>query len=89
MAGVTSLEPLDGMLFDFGSSYPVIMTPRGLLFPVEVAFISEEGVIEEIKILDPADGFTQAASNKVRFSLEVPIGFFEENKITVGDILEF
>ena len=89
LAGVTSFESLDGMLFDFGINWPVIMTPKGLAFPVEVAFINEEGVIREIKTLDPADGFTQAASEKARFALEVPVGFFEENKITVGDILEF
>ncbi len=89
LAGVTSLESLDGMLFDFGSSYPVIMTPKGLVFPVEVAFINEEGVIREIKTLDPLDGFTQAASEKARFALEVPVGFFEKNEITVGNILEF
>ena len=89
LAGVTSLEPFNGMLFDFGSSYPVIMTPKGLQFPVEVAFINDEGVIQEVKILDPVDGFTQAASNKVRFALEVPVGFFEENNINVGDTLGF
>jgi hypothetical protein len=89
LAGVASLEPLDGMLFDFGMNWPVIMTPKGLVFPVEVAFIDEDGVINEIKTLDPTDGFTQAATKKARFALEVPVGFFEENEITVGNILEF
>lgn len=89
LAGVTSVEPFDGMLFDFGSSYPVIMTPKGLVFPVEVAFIDAEGFIQEFKRLDPADGFTQAAAAKVRFALEVPVGFFEENDIEIGDTLGF
>lgn len=89
LAGVTSLEPFDGMLFDFGSSYPVIMTPKGLVFPVEVAFINEEGIIREIKVLDPADGFTQAASEKARFALEVPVGFCEENDVKIGGTLGF
>ena len=89
LAGVTSLAPFDGMLFDFGMNWPVIMTPKGLVFSVEVAFINEDGVIREIKTLDPLDGFTQAASEKARFALEVPVGFFEEHEITIGDILEF
>lgn len=89
LAGVTSLEPFDGMLFDFGMNWPVIMTPKGLSFPVEVAFINENGEIREIKRLDPADGFTQAASEKARFALEVPVGFFEENDINIGDTLGF
>jgi hypothetical protein len=89
LAGVTSLEPFNGMLFDFGIDWPVIMTPKGLLFPVEVAFIDAEGFIREFKRLDPADGFTQAATTEVRFALEVPVGFFEENDIEIGDTLEF
>ncbi len=89
LAGVTSLESFDGMLFDFGIDWSVIMTPKGLVFPVEVAFINEVGDIQEIKTLDPADGFTQASSKKARFALEVPIGFFEENNIKIGDTLKF
>jgi len=89
LAGVTSLEPFDGMLFDFGINWPVIMTPKGLVFAVEVAFINEDGEIKEIKTLDPIDGFTQAASEKARFALEVPVGFFEKNEINIGDTLQF
>ncbi len=89
LAGVSSLEPFNGMLFDFGMNWPVMMTPKGLVFPVEVAFIGEDGVIREFKKLDPVDGFMQAATEKVRFALEVPVGFFEENDIEIGDTLEF
>jgi len=82
---VASLEPYDGMLFDFGQETEIIMTPKGCLFPLEVAFISEDGDITEIKTLDPADGFTQGSANKVRFALEVPSGFFSKKDIKVGD----
>lgn len=85
LKGVASLEPYDGMLFDFGISQETIMTPKGCLFPLEVAFISEEGNITEIKLLDPAKGFMQGSSTKVRFALEVPVGFFEQHNIRVGD----
>ena len=87
LAGVNDLEPYEGMLFDFGTSWPIIMTPKGLKFPVEVAFISEEGLIREIKKLDPENGFTQASTENARFALEVPVGFFERNAIQINDIL--
>jgi len=88
LAGISDLDPYDGMLFDFGTSWPIIMTPKGLKFPVEVAFISEEGLIKEIKKLDPADGFTQATVGEARFALEVPVGFFKSNGIKIEDTLE-
>ena len=87
LKGVNSLAPYDGMLFDFGQGFYPIMTPKGLKFPVEVAFISEDGIIHEIKCLDPANGFTQSASMQVRYALEVPVGFFVDNHIHVGDII--
>ena len=87
LEGVTSLEPYDAMLFDFGMTMEVIMTPRGCLMPLDVAFISDSGLIEEIKTLDPMTGFTQASSMRVRYALEAPVGFFEQNGITVGDTL--
>lgn len=85
LKGVTSLEPYDGMLFDFGTATDILMTPRGCLFPLEVAFITDEGQITEIKLLDPDTGFTQGSSSKARFALEVPKGFFDDNGINVGD----
>lgn len=87
LRGVTSLEPYDGMLFDFGCDFHPIMTPKGLLFPVEVAFIDSEGTIKEIQQLDPANGFTRAAAVTVRYALEVPVGFFETHNIQIGDLV--
>jgi uncharacterized membrane protein (UPF0127 family) len=85
LKGVTRLEPYNGMLFDFGHESYLIMTPKGLIFPVEVAFISEEGRIKEIKCLDPANGFIRSSSVRARYALEVPVGFFETHNIQIGD----
>ena len=87
LKGVTSLEPYNGMLFDFGIEMNVLMTPKGCLFPLEVAFITQEGRIVEIKTLDPSVGFTQGSSRRVRFALEVPKGFFELHNIKIGDLV--
>lgn len=85
LKGVTSLEPYDGMLFDFGQEFYAMMTPKGLTFPVDVAFISEGGIIREVKRLDPAEGLLQVARVEVRYALEVPVGFFKKHSIQVGD----
>jgi uncharacterized membrane protein (UPF0127 family) len=87
LKGVASLDPYDAMLFDFGMLMEIIMTPRGCLIPLEVAFISDDGTIQEIKTLDPANGFTQASTNRVRYALEAPVGFFEQNEISVSDTI--
>ena len=84
---LAGLAPYDGMLFDFGTTELMIMTPRGCVMALELAFIDEDGVITEITKLDPWLGFNRAASSKVRYALEVPIGFFETHNIQVGDIL--
>ena len=87
LKGVASLDPYDAMLFDFGMIMEIIMTPRGCLIPLDVAFVSAAGRIEEIKTLDPSNGFTQASSMVVRYALEAPVGFFERNEINIGDTI--
>ncbi len=89
LRGVTSLDPFDGMIFDFGCNFSPIMTPKGLLFPIDVAFITSQGLVAEFHKLDPENGFTQSTVRKdIRFVLEVPVGFFEENDIALGDQLQ-
>jgi hypothetical protein len=87
LKGVANLEPYDGMLFDFGVTMEVIMTPKGCLIPLDVAFISQDGTIEEIQRLDPKLGYTQSSSKKVRYALEFPAHMFEQCGIHVGAII--
>lgn len=87
LSGVASLDPYDGMLFDFGYEMSVAMTPHGLKFPVQVAFISGWGEIKQIEILDPLFGTIQQSYELVRYALEVPVGFFERNNLSVGDTI--
>ena len=85
LAGVESAAPYDGMFFDFGCVFNPIMTPKGLLFPVDVAFIDLSLKIVEIRTLDPNLGLTQASLEKdVQFVLEVPLGFFKRYGISLG-----
>lgn len=88
LSGVTSLEPYHGMLFDFGCQFSPIMHPRGLRFPVDVAFITDIGEVVEIHRLDPALNFNQGTSRKdIQYALEVPVGFFDLHGISIGDFV--
>ena len=88
LSGVASLEEFDGMVFDFGCKFRPIMTPKGLLFPVDVAFVTDEGEIVEVYRLDPDYGFTQGAVRRdIQYALEVPVGFFDLHGIKIGDFL--
>ncbi len=90
LGGVTSLEPFDGMLFDFGCQYDIHMWAKNLFFPIDVAFLDENGVVLQFGRLDPKAerSFTLKAIAPGRYALEVPVGFFEENDIKIGDTFQ-
>jgi uncharacterized membrane protein (UPF0127 family) len=91
LSGVASLEPLgiDGMLFDFGMDYPAIMTPRGLLFPIDIAFVSSAGLVLGIATMYPSYGHdVSMQGDACRYVLEAPLGFCEANGISVGQVLD-
>ena len=88
LARIPTIGPYDGMLFDFGCDFSPIMTPAGLEFPVELAFITGDGEIVEVHRLDPEYGFTQGTSRRdIKYALEVPVDFFDLHGITIGDFL--
>ncbi len=39
LGGVDSLDPFDGMLFDFGTRFDMHMWAKGLTFPIDLAFL--------------------------------------------------
>ena len=86
LGGVTSLDPFDGMLFDFGTNFSMHMWAKGLTFPIDVAFLDEDGTILQFGHLDPDTelSFTLASDVPGRYALEAPVGFFETHNIVVG-----
>lgn len=90
LGGVASLEPYDGMLFDFGCQFEIHMWAKNLVFPVDVAFLDEKGTVFQFGHLDPNTerSFTLKAITPGRYALEVPVGFFEEQGIIINSKLE-
>jgi len=86
LGGLDSLTPYDGMLFDFGTNFEIHMWAKGLTFPIEVAFLDEEGRVSQLGKLDPDSeiSFSLASSAPRRYALEVPVGFFQAHNITIG-----
>ena len=58
---------------------------RHTTIPLDIAFISEEGVIESIKELEPLRSSPVYSDVDVMFALEVNRGWFAENDVKVGD----
>ena len=77
-----------GMLFDVGWEQPITVSTETMLFPLDIAFLSETlKVLEVIDNLEPGQRFTSTES--ARYFLEVNAG--ELDTIEVGDqaILQF
>ena len=61
---------------------------RETKIPLDIAFITEEGIIESIKKLEPFDESSVASNGDVLCALEVNRGWFAENNVEVGDEID-
>lgn len=83
-----SLDINSGMLFVFDEVAEQSFHMRETKIPLDIAFITEEGIIESIKKLEPFDESSVASDGEVLCALEVNRGWFEENNVEVGDQIE-
>lgn len=74
-----------GMLFYYGQSKQGSMWMRNTLIPLDVAFIRKDGVITDIKAMQPHDENITASSELVLYAWEMNQGWFKRNGIAVGD----
>jgi len=73
-----------GMLFDFHSPRRLSFWMRNTYIPLDIAFLDNEGVIEEIKEMTPMSTRPVTSHNRCRYALEVNRGWFRDNNITEG-----
>jgi uncharacterized membrane protein (UPF0127 family) len=83
-----SLDINSGMLFIFDEVAEQSFHMRETKIPLDIAFITEEGIIESIKKLEPFDESSVASDGEVLCALEVNRGWFAENNVEVGDELD-
>lgn len=74
-----------GMLFHFDSVRPASMWMKNTYIPLDVAFIDQQGVITDIKAMQPHDQIAVGSSRPVLYALEMKQGWFAANGIKVGD----
>jgi len=83
-----SLDTNSGMLFIFDEVAEQSFHMRETKIPLDIAFITEEGIIESIKELEPFDENPVASDGEVLCALEVNRGWFAENNVEVGDEID-
>ena len=83
-----SLEENSGMLFIFDETAQQSFHMTETRIPLDIAFITEDGIIESIKQLEPLEETPVSSDGEVLCALEVNRGWFEEHDIEVGDEID-
>ena len=83
-----SLDQNSGMLFIFDEVAQQSFHMTETRIPLDIAFVTEEGIIESIKQLEPFDETPVASDGEVLCALEVNRGWFAENNVEVGDEID-
>jgi uncharacterized membrane protein (UPF0127 family) len=76
-----------GMLFKFDSPKYASMWMKNTFLPLDVAFVTAEGVISDVKQMEPHDLTPISASQLVVYALEMNQGWFAKHQVKVGDKL--
>lgn len=84
-----SLPENDGMLFVYESSRPLGFWMRNTLIPLDIAYIDEQGRIVDIQQMEPRDETTTFSKADAMYALEMNVGWFEANGISIGALVEF
>lgn len=78
----------EGMIFIFPQPKRTAFWMKNTLVPLTAAYIGSDGVVLELHDLKPLDETpATAASDKVRYVLEVPEGWFVRHKLGVGALI--
>jgi uncharacterized membrane protein (UPF0127 family) len=78
-----------GMLFDFGKSRYVGMWMKNTNIPLDVAYISAQGLIINIEQMQPHTLQAHHSDVAVRYAIEMNLGWFAQHQIEAGDSVRF
>ena len=79
------IGPDEGMLFVFPYDARTPFYMRNTYVPLSIAFITSGGVIMNIEEMQPLKEDLHYPVVECRYALEMPAGWFERNKVKVGD----
>ena len=83
-----SLDINSGMLFIFEEVEQQSFYMKETKIPLDIAFITEDGIVESIKQLEPYDETPVTSEGEVLCALEVNRVWFAENNVEVGDEIQ-
>ena len=85
-----SLGEYDGMLFVFDEEEYLNFWMKNTFIPLDIAYISKKGIINEIYYMAPVDiSKIYNSKNRAMYALEVNAGWFEKHKIKIGSKIDF
>ena len=82
------LDDDSAMLFVFDETRELCFWMKDTLVPLDLAYLSDAGIIEEILPLDPLDLTSQCSKGEHRLALEVARGWFERRSVAEGEKLK-
>lgn len=77
-----------GMLFVYGKNVSHGFWMKDTYISLSIAFISENGTINEIQYMQPRTLETHRPNKPYRYALEVNQGYFSDRNIEAGDVVE-
>ena len=81
----TSICENCGMLFRFSQPRMAGFWMKNTLIPLDIAFVRADGIITDIKAMQPHDLTSTNSSQQVLYAWEMNQGWFAKNTIKVGD----
>lgn len=84
LSGRTSINDGEGMLFVMRSTDRHPFWMRGTTVPLSIAFLAEDGTIQEIRDMEPLSEQSIQPEIPTRLVLEVSKGWFDRKGVGVG-----
>lgn len=90
LSGRRGLAPDEGMLFVFPQTGRYSFWMKDMLFPIDIVWISETGMIVDIASSVAPETYPSAFTSQgpARYVLELPAGFTTVHHVRIGDYTE-
>ncbi len=85
LMGVTEMEKDEGMLFCYPEEEILSFWMKSTPIPLSIAFIDKNKKITQIEEMKPFDETSISSDKPAMWALEVNSGWFDDNKIKIGD----
>lgn len=78
----------EGMLFEHPSERGLSFWMKNTKIPLSIAFIRQDGTVSEIRDMKPFGLDSVRSAKPAMWALEVNQGWFDENNVKVGDVID-